>query len=194
MSGPRFCANYQGISSSQVVLHSRGAIRFSYVIADQHRSSTLQGFEYRRNEGRPYPFAFIHFVDDAEFFLPLGVSCTISSNMNHPFFIGGYYRDRQQGYEVVDMSAQSMTVKYDDGTVEKLGSDSIRIKARIYDNMLSEFRISHPLTTDEYFWSLGYLAGHSRFEAELPNQAINSFLEQYRRLSGGRRPRQGIRM
>jgi hypothetical protein len=104
--------------------------------------------------------------------------------MKHPFFVGGYYRDRKQGYEVISMSAEGMVVQYDDGTQEKVGLESMQIKVRIYDNILSEFRVNHPVTSDDYFRSLGFLATHARFEAELPNRVVDQFLEQYRRLSG----------
>lgn len=104
--------------------------------------------------------------------------------MANPFYVGGYYRDRTQGYEVVEMSGQGMTVRYDDGSTERIGRDSMDIKARIYANILSEFKIAHPVTTDEYFWTLGFLAAHGRFDAELPNQVVDRFLQQYRHLSG----------
>lgn len=104
--------------------------------------------------------------------------------MPNPFFIGGYYRDRRQSYEVIDMSATGMVVRYEDGTQERIGSESMAIKARIYYNMLAEFRVNHPILTDDYFWSIGFLAGNSRFEAELPNQVVAPFLDQYSRLSG----------
>ncbi len=104
--------------------------------------------------------------------------------MKHPFFIGGYYRDRKQAYEVITMSEPGMVIRYDDGTEEDVGPESMIIKARIYDNILSEFRVNHPITSDDYFWSLGFLAGHARFEAELPNRVVDQFLEQYSRLSG----------
>lgn len=104
--------------------------------------------------------------------------------MKHPFFVGGYYRDRKQGYEVISMSAEGMVVRYDDGTQEKVGVESLKIKARIYDNILSDFRVNHPVATDDYFRTLGFLARHARFEAELPNRVVDQFLEQYHRLSG----------
>jgi hypothetical protein len=104
--------------------------------------------------------------------------------MKHPFFVGGYYRDRKQGYEVISMSADGMVVRYDDGTQEKVGLESLKIKARIYDNILSEFQVNHPSASDDYFRSLGYLARRARFDAELPDRVVDHFLEQYRLLSG----------
>lgn len=104
--------------------------------------------------------------------------------MTIPFFIGGYFRDRKQGYEVVSMSERGMVIRYDDGTHEQIPAESMKVKARIYYNILSDFRVSHPVITDEYFWSLGFLAGHARFEAELPRHVVDRFLQQYRDLSG----------
>lgn len=69
-----------------------------------------------------------------------------------------------------------MTVKYDDGTVQKIGIESVRIKARIYENMLSEYKFKHLSDSDKYFWTLGYFSMNGRFDADLPNKAVSSFL------------------
>lgn len=105
------------------------------------------------------------------------------SYINTPFYIGGYYRDRNQGYEVLEMNSKEMTVKYDDGTVQKIGIESIKIKARIYENMLAEYKFKHLSNSDKYFWTLGYLSSNGRFDAELPNKAVSNFLSQYQKLT-----------
>jgi hypothetical protein len=104
--------------------------------------------------------------------------------INTPFYIGGYYRDRLQGYEVLEMNATGMTVKYDDGTKQKIGIESVKIKARIYENILAEYKFKHLSDTNDYFWTLGYLSMNGRFDAELPNKAVSSFLNQYKNLTG----------
>jgi len=58
------------------------------------------------------------------------------------------------------------------------------IKARIYNNMLAEYGAKHPVDSEAYFRSLGFLAAKSRFEAELPNRIVGNFLDQYKRLTG----------
>lgn len=106
------------------------------------------------------------------------------SYINTPFYVGGYYRDRNQGYEVLQMDKSGMTIKYDDGTVKKLGIESVKIKARIYENMLAEYKFKHLSESEQYFWTLGYLSVKGRFEAELPNKAVSNFLSQYQKLTG----------
>lgn len=106
--------------------------------------------------------------------------------MAHPFFVGGTFRDRNQGYEVISISNNGMTIRYDDGTQTSIGRESMEIKGRIHNNILSEFRVNHPLSTDDYFWSLGFLAANARFDAELPNHVVENFLGHYHRWSGER--------
>ncbi|MBK6589361.1 MAG: hypothetical protein IPG22_13800 [Acidobacteria bacterium] len=104
--------------------------------------------------------------------------------MKHPFFVGGQFRDRNQGYEVISISDGSMVVRYDDGKQEKIGAQSLEIKGRIHNNILAEYRSSHPSTSDDYFWTLGYLSDRARFDAELPNHVVANFLSHYTSWSG----------
>lgn len=106
------------------------------------------------------------------------------SYKNTPFYVGGYYRDRNQGYEVLEMNKSGMKIKYDDGKVTTVDLSSIEIKARIYQNILAEYRFKHLNDTVDYFWTLGFLSINSRFEAEIPNKVVSNFLEQYKRLTG----------
>ncbi|MGI8786969.1 MAG: hypothetical protein ACR2HG_04310 [Pyrinomonadaceae bacterium] len=108
------------------------------------------------------------------------------SYKNTPFYVGGYYRDRKRGYEVLDMSDNGMKIKYDDGTIETLNSASIKLKANIYNNILAEYRFTHLSDTDAYFWTLGFLSVNGRFDAEIPNKAMQNFLDQYKQLTGER--------
>jgi hypothetical protein len=103
-----------------------------------------------------------------------------------PFFVGGYYRDRAQGYTVIAMDDKGMMVKYDDDKTDKLDLKRMQTKATIYNNIQSEYRRNHPATTNEYFESLGFLSMHGRFEAELPSKSVSNFLDHYRILTGHR--------
>ena len=104
--------------------------------------------------------------------------------MKHPFIVGGYYRDRVQGYEVVSMTDRGMVVQYDDGTRAEIARGAMDIKARIHNNIQAEFHTNHPISTDQYFRSIGFLSGNSRFDAELPNHVVSNFLEHYNSLTG----------
>lgn len=106
------------------------------------------------------------------------------SYLNTPFYVGGYYRDRKQGYEILKMEGSGMTIKLDDGTVQKIGIESIKIKARIYENILAEYKYKHLSDSDDYFWTLGFLSKYGRFDAELPNKAVANFLSNYKNLTG----------
>lgn len=105
---------------------------------------------------------------------------------NTPFFVGGHYRDRRQGYTVLEISQQGMKIQYDDGTIENLGADSVQVKARIYVNILAEYRRYHPIASPTYFETLGFLSRHGRFEAELPSKSVANFLNSYQNLTGQR--------
>lgn len=95
------------------------------------------------------------------------------------FSVGGYYRDRKQGYSVLSLDPDGMTVQFDDGTRRKLDDSQIAIKARIYRNIVGEERQNHPEATEEYFRTLGYLSANGRFEAELPARSVSGFLDHY---------------
>ena len=108
------------------------------------------------------------------------------SYKNTPFYVGGYYRDRNQGYEVLEMNNDGMKIKYEDGTIEKINLSSVQMKAHIYNNILAEYRFTHLAETDNYFWTLGFLSVNGRFDAEIPNKAMQNFLDQYKQLTGER--------
>lgn len=103
-----------------------------------------------------------------------------------PFFVGGTYRDRKRGYVVTELNGNGMTIEYDDGEVQTLNANSMAMKARIYNNIMAEYRRNHPSASEPYFETLGFLAAHSRFDAELPPQSTANFLSQYQALTGER--------
>jgi len=106
------------------------------------------------------------------------------STENLPFYVGGYFLDRNQGYVVTELASNYMKVEYDDGTEEVMDRESMLIKARIYENMISEYKDIHPDTSNDYYKTLGYLARRSRFDAELPGHSVSNFLENYQTHSG----------
>ena len=77
-----------------------------------------------------------------------------------------------------------MVVQFDDGKQEQISIQSMEIKGRIHNNILAEYCVSHPVTSDEYFWTLGYLSDRARFDAELPNHVVTNFLAHYVNWSG----------
>lgn len=101
-----------------------------------------------------------------------------------PFHVGGYFLNRRQGYVVKELTSDRMVVEYDNGTTEVLDRERMQIKARIYENMIFEYEDYHPDTSDDYYRTLGFLASHSRFDAELPRQSVSNFLENYQIHSG----------
>lgn len=103
---------------------------------------------------------------------------------NTPFYVGGYYQDRNQSYEVLEMNPNGMKVKYDNGTVEILKLSSVRIKARIHQNIQAEYKFNHLSDTDAYFWTLGFLSAKGRFDAEIPKKAMSNFISNYNKLTG----------
>ena len=105
---------------------------------------------------------------------------------NTPFFVDGYFRDRKQGYTVVEITDRNIRIRYDDNTTETLDAKSIEIKARIFTNIINEYGHRHPTQTATYFETLGYLSRYARFEAELPEHAVASFLNNYESLTGQR--------
>jgi hypothetical protein len=104
--------------------------------------------------------------------------------LSHPFIVGERYIDRRGEYLVTGINGKRLIYRYDDGT-EATGL--IEDKARIYRNILAERRAVHPYQSPDYFQSLGFLARHAEFQAEVPPQARASFEENYY-LSTGRRP------
>lgn len=102
---------------------------------------------------------------------------------NTPFFVGGYFRDRNQGYTVLEITDKNIRIRYDDNTTAILDAKSVGIKARIYTNIINEYSRNHPSQTASYFETLGYLSLHARFEAELPGKSVHNFLNDYQTLS-----------
>jgi len=105
---------------------------------------------------------------------------------NLPFFIGGYFLDRNQGYSVIELTENSMKIEYDDGTEEILNKERAEIKARIHKNIISEYSYYHPEASEEYFKTLGFLSNNGKFEAEIPKRSITNFLDNYEIHSGER--------
>lgn len=101
----------------------------------------------------------------------------------HPFIVGERYTDRRGDYVVTKIDGDRMTIEYDNGTK---ATHDIRIKAQIYKNILAEHRFLHPIQSAGYFRFLGFLSGHSEFNAEVPPQSRQSFEEQYFLLTGTR--------
>jgi len=106
------------------------------------------------------------------------------SSEDLPFHVGGYFLDRNQGYTVIELASDRMVVEYEDGRREIFNRESMQTKARIYANMITDFNNNHPDATDNNYRTLGYLANHSRFDAELPEQSVSNFLSNYQAHSG----------
>jgi hypothetical protein len=101
--------------------------------------------------------------------------------MAHPFIVGEKYLDRRGEYEVRRLEASKMTIRYADGKEETADT---AIKARIYQNILSEQTSLHPYQSEEYFATLAVLAKTAEFQAEVPPQAQANFDERYFMLAG----------
>ena len=62
---------------------------------------------------------------------------------NHPFTIGGRYRNRAGDYDVLAIDGDTMTVRYDDGRRQTLNVDTqARIWRNIHDDELADDRRS----------------------------------------------------
>jgi hypothetical protein len=105
----------------------------------------------------------------------------VAHSLSHPFIIGERYADRRGDYTVIGIEGDRITIEYDDGMRD---GGAIEVKARIYKNILVEQRSLHPIQTEGYFYFLGFLAGHSEFNAEVPPQSQASFEEQHFLLTG----------
>ncbi|MFN7943801.1 MAG: hypothetical protein U0Z53_00365 [Blastocatellia bacterium] len=108
----------------------------------------------------------------------------MSSKPEDIFFVGGYFRDRKQGYTVAQITDSGITIRTDDGKIITLDKSATLLKAQIYKNIISEYRNKHPVLTHSYFRSLGFLSKNARFEAELPKKAVTGFLTTYSNLTG----------
>ena len=102
----------------------------------------------------------------------------------HPFIPGERYEDRRGEYTVLKIAGDVMTIQYADGSQR---DDNVQIKSRTYRNILIEQRAQHPLLSDGYFFTVGFLAIKSEFNAEVPPQSQQGFEERYF-LSAGTRP------
>jgi hypothetical protein len=108
---------------------------------------------------------------------------TRSSEMAHPFIVGETYLDRRGEYEVRRVDGSRMTIRYADGKEE---TADVAIKARIYQNILSEQTSLHPHQSEGYFETLAFLAKSAEFQAEVPPQSQANFEEKYFMLTGAR--------
>ncbi|MDQ1592881.1 MAG: hypothetical protein QOG71_3508 [Pyrinomonadaceae bacterium] len=52
-----------------------------------------------------------------------------------PFIEGGYYRDRKQGYTVIEINDKGMKIKLDDGRTLAVDLSGMELRARIYTNI-----------------------------------------------------------
>ena len=101
----------------------------------------------------------------------------------YPFLVGDQYFDRRGNYEVLEIQGDKIRIRYDTG--QELMAD-IKVKARIYGNILSEGRSLHPHQSAAYFRTLGFLARSGVFHAEVPQRHQAQFEEKYRNMTGCR--------
>jgi hypothetical protein len=103
--------------------------------------------------------------------------------MPNPFIVGERYLDRKGEYTITRLEGGKVAYRYDDGT-EKVSD--VEVKARIYLSILAEQKSVHPYQSSRYFWSIGFLARHGEFQAEVPPQSREGFEENYLMLAGTR--------
>ena len=101
--------------------------------------------------------------------------------MTFSFEPGKQYADRKGVYEVLSITGKSMRIRYEDGTEL---DQTVEIKTRIHQNMLSEGRAVHTSEAPEYYRFIGYLAKHGRLEAEVPESSSVNFRNRYRQGTG----------
>jgi len=101
----------------------------------------------------------------------------------HPFIVGERYFDRNGEYTVVRIDGDRITVRYDN---DREAEGNLEDRARIYRNMVAEYRVPHPLISTGYFRMLGFLAAHAEFQAEVPPQSQQAFEENYYSLTATR--------
>lgn len=108
---------------------------------------------------------------------------------DHPFFIiGKRYRNRNGGYEVLDIDSTGMHIRYDDGTEQTI--TNLDLQQRIVQNVRIDTQQHLPYPKDQdvlnhrYIFTLGFLAGRGRFEAIVPPKSRTGFEQSYRALKG----------
>lgn len=104
--------------------------------------------------------------------------------MKNIFFEGGTFFDRVGCYTVNKIDSNGMQITYENGEAEFVDASRFDIKARIHQNIHSEYTRKHQSTNDAYFRTLGFLARHSRFKAELPEHTVKGFTGNYEQLTG----------
>jgi hypothetical protein len=102
------------------------------------------------------------------------------------FLIGSRYRNRIQGYEVLDIRNDQIRVRYDDLT-EEWGDAAIF--ARIHTNIQREEAGAFPRQlpagrNQDFAWTLGMIAVYGELHAEVPPQSWRGFEHDYRTLTG----------
>lgn len=107
----------------------------------------------------------------------------MTNSSAHPFIIGERYVGRRGEYTVVGIDGNLLRIVYDDGTQAE---GEIEIWARVYRNILAEYKALHPRQSDGYFCFLGFLSKQGDFQAEVPPQSRDGFEERYSLLTGQR--------
>ncbi len=102
------------------------------------------------------------------------------------FIVGSRYRNRDQGYEVLDIQGDQLHVRYDDLT-EDWGDSTLF--ARIYTNIQREEAGAFPRQlaagrNQDFAWTLGVIARHGELHAEVPPQSWRGFEHDYRTITG----------
>ena len=101
----------------------------------------------------------------------------------HPFMVGDQYFDRLGSYEVLEIKGDKIRIRHEKS--REVMAD-IKVKARIYENILGETRALHPHQSAAYFRTLGFLARRGEFHAEIPPKSQAPFEEKYRNMTGYR--------
>lgn len=104
--------------------------------------------------------------------------------MENIFFEGGTFFDRVGCYTVNKIDRMGMQITYENGESEFVDTSRFDIKARIHQNIHGEYTRKHQSTNENYFRTLGFLARHGRFKAELPEHTVKGFVGNYEQLTG----------
>lgn len=100
------------------------------------------------------------------------------------FKIGGRYRNRNGWYEVIDISGNEITIKYEHDGQTMTGPE--QILRRIWENIKVEEKILTPHNVEFknkiFFRTLGYLVNHSFIEAIIPLKSKIGFDNNYFRV------------
>lgn len=103
------------------------------------------------------------------------------------FVVGARYTNRRGTYEVLNVSPEGMTVRYDGG--QEFNISSLDTEERIVRNVALEEKERTPFPQKDtrnhaYFQALGFLAARSRIEAIVPSKAREGFEQTYARSTG----------